>query len=214
MTEIKQGPPPTKTVTVDRQVANDAENLLVRLLARGRVSIDDGESFHLATTRRALSEAIERCDTTEPVTEGPPYSKQYDQVLDALDGALREKLGVEPEGDAVSVDYEAISDIEYALVAAVLPLIQRHDSDCQANDNTYVHQGEPGLFPHGNRNGRHFAADAIGTNGRRILLRDDLAGIYVGGALLDPMTALNLAGLLRDWSTDAIARAAGVPFTE
>lgn len=67
---------------------------------------------------------------------------------------------------------------------------QRHDGDCQAFQHTYVSQGEPGVFAHGPT--PSYAADVVGTNGRRLLVRDDADGVYVGGALLTNEIVLDL----------------------
>lgn len=73
---------------------------------------------------------------------------------------------------------------------------QRHDGDCQAAQHTYVSPGVPGVYPHGDRHGRHFAADAVGVNGRRLLVRDDPDGVYVGGALFTTEDAYRLAAFI------------------
>jgi hypothetical protein len=67
---------------------------------------------------------------------------------------------------------------------------QRHDGDCQMAQHTYVHQGEPGVYSHGPT--PHYAADVVGTNGRRLLMRDDPDGLYVGGVLLTNELAIDL----------------------
>ena len=83
-------------------------------------------------------------------------------------------------------------DMLSALADAVTSLIGRHDGDCQAFQHTYTaSQGEPGVYPHGDR-----MVDVVGTNGRRLLVRDDPDGIYVGGAVLDTMSAIKLAAHL------------------
>lgn len=130
------------------------------------------------------------------VNAGPPYSEKHDQILDEIERVLRDQLGVEPDGTQNTIDYEDVHQASYAITAAVLPLMQRHDSDCQSAQHTYVHQGEPGIYPHGNRDGRHFAVDAVGTNGRRLLVRDDPDGVYLGGAMFTDDDALKLAAHL------------------
>lgn len=76
-------------------------------------------------------------------------------------------------------------------LSAVLRL-GHHDGDCQAFQHTYTaSQGEPGVYPHSGR-----MVDVVGENGRRLLVRDDPDGIYVGGALLTNSQALKLAAHL------------------
>lgn len=71
---------------------------------------------------------------------------------------------------------------------------QRHDSDCQAAQHTYLHPGEPGVYPHGVT--PHYAADAVGINGRRLLIRNDPDGVYVGGALFSTELVFQLVSEL------------------
>lgn len=78
----------------------------------------------------------------------------------------------------------------------------RHDSDCQAFQHTYVaDQGEPGVYRHGPGDPRQFA-DAVGSNGRRLLVRQEADGVYVGGALFTWADTLKLAALLHDLAAD------------
>jgi len=134
----------------------------------------------------------------EPVR--PWRTLSQDVLGDAIWAVLLDKLHIYagsetyeyPDGDG-----ETLIDLKDALVDELSPQLQSHDSDCQAHQHTYVHQGEPGLFTHGNRNGSPIGIDAVGTNGRRLLVRDDADGVYVGGAMFTDDQALQLAAHLK-----------------
>lgn len=64
----------------------------------------------------------------------------------------------------------------------------RHDSDCQAFQHTYISQGAPGVYVHGQG-----MVDAVGDNGRRLLVKEMPEGVYVGGAVFSNASAMKLA---------------------
>jgi hypothetical protein len=119
---------------------------------------------------------LERRTAPDPQTE---YAKvQADRLSTARrvwQQAVDEKAREMVEQDAW-LDEGGRATLDAGL-SAVLRL-GRHDGDCQAFQHTYTaSQGEPGVYPHGSG-----MVDAVGANGRRLLVRDDPDGVYIGGA--------------------------------
>lgn len=82
-----------------------------------------------------------------------------------------------------------------------------HEGDCQAAQHTYVAPGTetPGVFTHGvlcrEDETVWRCLDVVGANRRRLLVRDDADGAYVGGCLIaDPHDLDDLIAKLGDLS--------------
>lgn len=136
----------------------------------------------------------------------PAYTHSHDSRLCAEKHDEVEALGILADWMAsypeIPAEVDVSSDVEMMMVRQIRAILagsgttrtQRHDGDCQMAQHTYVHQGDPGVYSHGPAPG--YAADVVGANGRRLLVRDDPDGIYVGGALLTADIAAEMGEVL------------------
>ncbi len=148
-----------------------------------------------------LAAAVTGAAAAAQVIQPQPVAAS-DVLGDAIWAVLLDKLDVGSYPDR-TLEYPAgdgddLTEVKDALVEEIAPQLERHDSDCQANQHTYVHPGEPGIFLHGSAglDRTPLCLDAVGTNGRRLLVRDDPDGVYIGGAMFTNDQVIKLAAHL------------------
>lgn len=119
---------------------------------------------------------------------------------------LRDGLAAVQQAAHAAVARGDFPDAEAAMRGMVESFGQRHDSDCQTHQHTYQAgpASVPGYFPHGpaSPSGTRYYGDLVGDNHRRLLLRWQADGVYIGGALVRDYRVLQaLAAQLTTWAS-------------